>query len=121
MGNDYSSGREACQAKIARTRSLSCSLLGMSELYAKLRDINFQTKSVWFDPEFFSWSVRATLGECLWHAKILSGSHLAEMLALICWASLCSENQKTILRALNTFQPDLCASLTAHASILSER
>jgi hypothetical protein len=54
---------EACQAKIARTRSLSCWLLGMSELYAtKWRDINFQTKSVWFDPEFFSWSVRATPG-----------------------------------------------------------
>jgi hypothetical protein len=60
MGNDYSSGREACQAKIARTRSLSCWLLGMRELYAKWRDINFQTKSVWFDPEFFSCSVRAT-------------------------------------------------------------
>jgi hypothetical protein len=63
MGNDYSSGREACQAKIAGTRSLSCWLLGMSELYAtKWRDINFQTKSVRLDPEFFSWSVPATPG-----------------------------------------------------------
>src|SRR4029077_7617843 len=61
MGNDYPSGREACQEKIARTRSLSCWLLGMSELYAtKGREINFQTKSVCFEPEFFSWSVRAT-------------------------------------------------------------
>jgi hypothetical protein len=33
--------------------------------------------------------------DSLWYAKIPSGSHLAEMLALICWASLCSENQKT--------------------------
>jgi hypothetical protein len=59
MVNDYSSGREACQAKITRTQPLSCWLLGMSELYAtKWRDISFQTKSVWFDPKFFSWSVR---------------------------------------------------------------
>src|SRR6516162_11872202 len=35
----------------------------MSALDAtKWRDINFQTKSVWFDPKFFSWSVRARPG-----------------------------------------------------------
>jgi hypothetical protein len=35
----------------------------------------------------------------------LSGAHLTEMLALICWASLCPEAKNPILRALNTFQP----------------
>jgi hypothetical protein len=62
MVNDYSSGREACQAKITCTQRLSW-LLGMSALDAtKFPDINFQTKSVWFDPKFFSWSVRASPG-----------------------------------------------------------
>jgi hypothetical protein len=32
--------------------------------------------------------------ENLWYAKIPSGSHLVEMLALICWASLCLETPK---------------------------
>jgi hypothetical protein len=62
MVNDYSSGREACQAKITCTQRWSW-LLGLSALDAtKWPDINFQTKSVWFDPKFFSWAVRARPG-----------------------------------------------------------
>jgi hypothetical protein len=55
-------------------------------------------------------------------AKILSDSHLTDMLALVSSASVAQEPKKPARLAENTSQPDRPrAILTAHVSILSER